>query len=670
MGRLSQATGARSSPLPGWLLAASLVALWGVLRLVVFKDQAIPLTYVLPLLVCVWTGSRRMLVAMAVIFAVMAFVEMLVLMPATSHQLVGFVATMVNIVVGALVVHAIMRLRERLESSLADVTAANVRVQAQSQELAAQNEELIAQADQLDALNSELGQRAKVLAALLEATRRREDRRSVLERVCAACVEVMGEPAVLAAVCTRQGENMLLESAAGRDGAGRQLDTFAYSAASFEKLVLEEDRVTALTDAASRPDLSLLHESGASFSSALCAPFRLGGKGGGALCVYGWRAHEWTTEQHDLLAWLADQCARVIESMRLQESLRESERAQREREETLQSFYQSASFLMGVAELDGDDAVAVSGNRAMEEFFTAAPGEPGSGVVALDGAPGLEARLAERFRESQAVGRPVRFEHVVARGGVTRTLSVTVAPIGAATHGRPLFSFVAEDVTERRRAEAALRERELASAAQEERSRLARDLHDSVTQALFAASLKAEALTGAGDLVSPQVVATVEEVRRLSRGALAQMRTMLLELRGDPLEEVPIDQLLRNVVEATESRTSTAVELHDQRRRGVGGAAARGPLPHHAGGAEQRRPPCPCRPRLGPSRAGARARAPLSGRRRRGVHRRPGRAHAPRPALDARARRGSRRALSPGEQRRRRDAGDGRVARRGRGGWE
>ena len=31
-------------------------------------------------------------------------------------------------------------------------------------------------------------------------------------------------------------------------------------------------------------------------------------------------------------------------------------------------------------------------------------------------------------------------------------------------------------------------------AAQEERSRLARDLHDSVTQALFAATLKAEAL--------------------------------------------------------------------------------------------------------------------------------------------------------------------------------
>ena len=180
----------------------------------------------------------------------------------------------------------------------------------------------------------------------------------------------------------------------------------------------------------------------------------------------------------------------------------------------------------------------------------------------LDGAPGLEAVLAKRFRESQAGGRPVRFEHIVARGGVPRTLSITVAPIAAATHGRPRFSFVAENVTGRRRAETALRQSELAAATLEERSRLARDLHDSITQALFAVSLKAEALmqADASDL-PPAVARVVQEVRRLSVGALAQMRTMLLELRGDPLEEVPIPQLLRNAVEATASRTSTTIAL-------------------------------------------------------------------------------------------------------------
>ena len=106
-----------------------------------------------------------------------------------------------------------------------------------------------------------------------------------------------------------------------------------------------------------------------------------------------------------------------------------------------------------------------------------------------------------------------------------------------------------------------LREHEAERAAQEERTRIARDLHDSVTQSLFAATLKAEALAIASGDEAPGITAAAEDVQRLSRGALAQMRTMLLELRGDPVEEVPLQQLLRNLVEAAESRASVRVTL-------------------------------------------------------------------------------------------------------------
>jgi signal transduction histidine kinase len=115
-------------------------------------------------------------------------------------------------------------------------------------------------------------------------------------------------------------------------------------------------------------------------------------------------------------------------------------------------------------------------------------------------------------------------------------------------------------VVERAKAETALREHEAERVTQQERGRLARDLHDSVTQSLFAATLKAEALTLAvGD---PNGMARLaEELGRLNRGALAQMRTMLLELRGDPVDEVPLAQLLRNLVEAAESRAGVRIEL-------------------------------------------------------------------------------------------------------------
>jgi PAS domain S-box-containing protein len=120
---------------------------------------------------------------------------------------------------------------------------------------------------------------------------------------------------------------------------------------------------------------------------------------------------------------------------------------------------------------------------------------------------------------------------------------------------------ITQDVTERRCAEEALRESEAERATHQERARLARDLHDSVSQAIFAASLRAEALCTAGAGVGPEVAQTAAQVSRLCRGALAELRSMLLELRGERLEDIPIEQLLRQLVDATEGRASVQVEL-------------------------------------------------------------------------------------------------------------
>ena len=60
---------ARPSPVVGWSAAVAVSALWAVLRLVVFHDFIFPLTYALPLLLCVWTRDKVMLWTMAAAFA-------------------------------------------------------------------------------------------------------------------------------------------------------------------------------------------------------------------------------------------------------------------------------------------------------------------------------------------------------------------------------------------------------------------------------------------------------------------------------------------------------------------------------------------------------------------------------------------------------------------------
>ncbi len=88
----------------------------------------------------------------------------------------------------------------------------------------------------------------------------------------------------------------------------------------------------------------------------------------------------------------------------------------------------------------------------------------------------------------------------------------------------------------------------------EERSRLARELHDAVTQTLFSASLVAEALPVTWEKDPQEGRGLLQELRSLSRGALAEMRTLLLELRPAALLETSLGDLLHQLGEAASGR--------------------------------------------------------------------------------------------------------------------
>lgn len=99
------------------------------------------------------------------------------------------------------------------------------------------------------------------------------------------------------------------------------------------------------------------------------------------------------------------------------------------------------------------------------------------------------------------------------------------------------------------------------AAVAEERSRIARDLHDSVTQTLFSASLIAEVLPRMWDNDRDESEKRLAELRQLTRGALAEMRTLLLELRPSTLIEVQLSELLRQLAGATTGRTRVPIDL-------------------------------------------------------------------------------------------------------------
>jgi signal transduction histidine kinase len=106
-----------------------------------------------------------------------------------------------------------------------------------------------------------------------------------------------------------------------------------------------------------------------------------------------------------------------------------------------------------------------------------------------------------------------------------------------------------------------LRKQAEETAVMAERNRLARDLHDAVTQTLFSASIIAEVIPRIWERNRDEGMKRLEELKQLTRGALAEMRTLLFELRPATLAGAPIEELLRQLCEAVAGRSRIPVQL-------------------------------------------------------------------------------------------------------------
>lgn len=184
--------------------------------------------------------------------------------------------------------------------------------------------------------------------------------------------------------------------------------------------------------------------------------------------------------------------------------------------------------------------------------------------------------------QALATGEVQQFDYALDFAGEERWYSAKVSA-RRGVEGEPAgVTLVAREITKRKRAERELAEahatleqrvqertrellrlREKAEqlAAMRERERLARDLHDAVTQTLFSVSLIADALPALWEKDPAAGRSQLAELGAMTRGALAEMRGLLLELRPKALEESSLGDLLRRLAGAIEGRTGLRIEL-------------------------------------------------------------------------------------------------------------
>jgi two-component system nitrate/nitrite sensor histidine kinase NarX len=108
---------------------------------------------------------------------------------------------------------------------------------------------------------------------------------------------------------------------------------------------------------------------------------------------------------------------------------------------------------------------------------------------------------------------------------------------------------------------AELHERAQELAALQERQRIAQNLHDAVNQSLFSAGIIAEVLPRLWEREPDEAIRSLEDLRRLIRSAMAEMRTLLTELRPDTLVDTELGDLLLILGNAFSGKTNIPVDV-------------------------------------------------------------------------------------------------------------
>ena len=172
-----------------------------------------------------------------------------------------------------------------------------------------------------------------------------------------------------------------------------------------------------------------------------------------------------------------------------------------------------------------------------------------------------DASTSRLYRSTRAwIGLPLRFRDEVL--GVMRVDHQEPGYFDA-ERVRLLGAVCSQTALAMHHARLLVQERELAVVA--ERNRIARDLHDAVSQTLFASNVIAGTLAkqaAKGIALDPaRLQAQATSLERLNRGALAEMRMLLFELRPDALEHQPLADLLRHPIESLSCRGDMQVQV-------------------------------------------------------------------------------------------------------------
>ncbi|MDP2919302.1 MAG: PAS domain S-box protein [Dehalococcoidia bacterium] len=273
----------------------------------------------------------------------------------------------------------------------------------------------------------------------------------------------------------------------------------------------------------------------------------------GTLCVLSRARKRFAREEEQLLTLIGAELGVALERATLSE---EKERAgQRYRE-----LFEKAHDAIWMQDFDGK---IVAANQAAADYTGYTLKEViGTSVASFLAPEALE--LAREVRRKLLSGIEVEqpYEQRVIRKDGTQAIIMLTTSLIRDERGQPVFQHISRDMTRERQLSENLRlyARQTTRAHEEERKRIARELHDDSIQALSILSRGVDELTGAQAKRS-RIVKPLQEIRAEIDSVLARMRLFTQDLRPPTLDYLGLLPAVRELVSQVQQQTGLNIEL-------------------------------------------------------------------------------------------------------------
>jgi PAS domain S-box-containing protein len=352
-------------------------------------------------------------------------------------------------------------------------------------------------------------------------------------------------------------------------------DSFVHSVGSLKLgeglngMVAQTGEPAFIKDASRDPRLTKMAVKEEGIRSQIIVPLKSKGKIMGTLSVAMRRYRQFRPDEGELLAAIGNQIGVAIDNARLYEQEHRVAEQLRASEERYRELFQNAHEAIWVHDMDGD---IVSANAAAVRL-TGYEVEELCRMNVKSFLSGESLNLAKEIRAKLLQGEPVvqpYEQKLITKEGVEAILKLTTNVVGV--DGKPVgFQHIARDVTQEKRMQESLRFYlgQITMAQEEERKRIARELHDETIQALVVLTRQLDDIISVSSDLAFDKRRLLENLRKQADDIMADVRQLSQDLRPPALDRLGLVPALEWLASDIGKRSGIDVDvrIHGVSRR-------------------------------------------------------------------------------------------------------